>query len=221
MKQKLALSVDTTFGLAFDIEKTSERKSGFKPAQFDLGSGKELFGELRLEGFAGLLKIGFAKRLIIVGGNEGRYKTETPTINRAWAIREMLVHDFGINPDNVASVASNSNTGGNIIAIASRIKADVLDWGDCAVVTSHYHVPRAHLDLVAANLPIPIYAAEAFWLLENESRKNELIERLGGGPLAERISEELQGVAHKLNATYKPRTDMPVVNIPTKRQKQN
>jgi hypothetical protein len=215
MEEKLAVSVDTAFGLAFDIEKAPERKSGFKPAQLDLGAGKELFGDLRLDGFASLLRIGFAQRLVIVGGNEGRYKNETPVINRAAAIREMLLHDYGIPSDRVTSFVSNSNTGGHIAIIGKRMEQSALGWGDCAVVSNHYHLPRAFLDLAAGNLPIPIYPAEAFWLLEDERRKNDLIERLGGGALAERVAEEVQGIAHKLRGTYKPRTDAPAVSIPT------
>lgn len=220
MEEKLAVPVSAAFGLAFDIEKAADRKSGFKPAQFDLGAGKELFGDLRLDGFASLLRIGFAQRLVIVGGNEGRYKNETPVINRAAAIREMLLRDYDIPPDRVSSFASNSNTGGNIAVIGAQMKQSALGWGDCAVVSNLYHLPRAFLDLTAGNLPVPIYAAEAFWLLEDERRKNDLIERLGGGALAERITEEVQGIAHKLRGTYKPRTDAPAVSIPTERVKQ-
>lgn len=212
MERKLAMSVNTAFGLAFDIEKSPNRKSGFKPAQFDLGARKELFGDIRLEGFAALLQIGFAETLVIVGGNEGRYKDDAPIINRAAAIREMLVHDFGISPDRVFSIASNSNTGGNIVAIVERMNGKALSWKECAVVSNFYHIPRASLDLAAAKLELPLYPAEAFWFLENEDRKLELITRLGGGSLAERIAEEVQGIADKLRGTYKPRTDAPAQN---------
>ncbi|MEK7639011.1 MAG: YdcF family protein [Patescibacteria group bacterium] len=219
MEQKLAVSVDTAFGLAFNIEKTPGRNSGFKPAQFDLGAGKELFGDLRLDGFAALLRIGFAKRLVIVGGPEGRYKHETPTINQAWVIREMLIHDYGIHSDDVRFISSRPNTRGNIAAISARMGADALGSKDCAVVSNHYHLPRACLDLKAAGLSIHTYPAEAFWLLEDENRKNGLIRRLGGGPLAERMTEELQGIAHKLRGTYQPRTDAPAVNTTSEHQK--
>lgn len=198
MEHKLALSVDTVFGLAFDIEKAPECKSGFKPAQFDLSAGKELFGDLRLNGFVALLRIGFAKRLIIVGGDEGRYRNEIPVINRADAIREMLVCDFNINPNCVLSIPSSSNTGGNINAIEVRVRIDT----SCAVVSNFYHLPRIYLDLMARNLVISVYPSEAFWILEEESRKDDLIERFGGGLFAERVAQEIQGIAHKLCGTY-------------------
>ncbi len=208
MDQRLAMFVHTAFGLAFDVEKAPDRKSGFKPAQTDLGSGKQLFGDLRLDGFAALLQTGFAQHLVVLGGYEGGYKGELPVINRAWSIREMLVHDLGIDPNLVLSIPSASNTGGNIAAIGAKMEADTISPTDCALVSNLYHLPRAFLDLMAGNLPIPIYAVEAFWLLEDESRKAKLIERFGGGSLAERMAEEVQGIAHKLRGTYKPRTDV-------------
>ena len=158
MKHKLALSVvDTVFGLAFDVEKAPERKSGFKPAQLDLNAGKKLYGDFRLYGFAALLRINFAKRLIIVGGNEGRYKNETPVINRADAICKMLVHDFGVSPVCVSFISSSSNTDGNIDAIEASIRADT----SYAIVSNFYHLPRICLNLTMRNLTIPVYPAEA------------------------------------------------------------
>lgn len=193
---------DTIFGLAFDVERDPDRKSGFKPASYDLGSGKELFGDIRLDGFAALLLMGAAKRFIIVGGNEGRYKGETPTVNRAEAIRLMLIHDFGIDPALIEAIPSASNTGGNITIVREHGK------GSFAVTSNLYHLPRAAMDMQAAGITAPMIATEAFWLLEDRSRKNLLIERLGGGPLAERMTEEVQGIADKLSGTYAPRTDV-------------
>ena len=42
-------------------------------------------------------------------------------------------------------------------------------------------------------------------LVEDESRKAEIVERFGGGPLAERVGEELLGIAHLIKGVYKPR----------------
>jgi len=66
---------DVAFGLAFEVEKSHETKSGFKPAVTDK-SQQLLFADLRLDGFAALLRLGLANSLRIVGGNEGRYKSE-------------------------------------------------------------------------------------------------------------------------------------------------
>lgn len=203
------------FGLAFDIEK-APTKSGFKPAQFDLGAGKELFGSLRLDGFASALQTGIVETLVIAGGDEGRYKNEPEAINRAWAIREMLVHDFGIVADRIQSFPSRSNTGGNIAIFKSVIAERKIDTAECCLVTNLYHLPRASMDLHANGLSMQLIAAEAFWLLEDIDRKNMLIERLGEGPLAERCAEEIQGVADKIRGTYKPRTDAAPINISPK-----
>ncbi|MEK7124370.1 MAG: hypothetical protein AAB877_01625 [Patescibacteria group bacterium] len=208
---QLAVTVDTVFGLAFDIEKAPERKSGFKPAQCDLGAKKELFGDVRLAGFAALLMLGFAKKLIVIGGKEGRYKNEEPAIGRAFAICEMLTKDLNVEPACVSHVISEPNTGGNIAVISHRIISDDnLSIYNYAVVSNHYHIPRIKMDLRAGGLPlVPIYPAEAFLLVDqekSEENKQELIIRFGRGPLAERMVEEIQGIAHKLAGTYQAKS---------------
>ena len=212
------MPIRTAFGLAFDIEK-GPTNSGFWPAQIDLGAGKELFGDLRLEGFAALLSSDYAETLVLAGGDEGRYKNATPVINRAAAIREMLIGDFNIAPDRVLSFPSRSNTGGNIAIIKSVMTDRGLAGADCALISNHYHIPRALLDLYAAGINMRAYPAESFLLLEDAARKNDLIERLGGGPLAERCAEEIQGIADKIRGTYKPRTDAAAVTFDPLRQK--
>lgn len=196
------------FGLAFDIERTPRTLSGYVPAKIDLGSGKELFGDLRLKGFATLLRLNIVDHLTIVGGDEGRYKDTDHPINRANAIRQMLIHDHAIDPANVSYVASKSNTLGNVGIIKDRSTSD-----DDFVVTSFYHCARAALDIAAAGLRLKLVAAEAFLLLNDRSFKNVLIEQLGGGPLAERCAEEIQGIADKLAGTYQSRTDTAPVTI--------
>lgn len=189
------------FGLAFDIERTSVLKSGYEPARFDLGSGKELFGTIRLAGFAAMLRLNIVETLTIVGGDEGRYKNDNP-INRAVAIREMLIHDLGMDPGRVDAVASKSNTLGNVGIIKDRSTSP-----DDIVVTNLYHIPRAAMDIAAAGLKLQMIAAEAFVVLEHPDTKEFVIEVFGGGPLAERCAEEIQGIAAKLAGTYQSRTD--------------
>lgn len=196
--------VPVVFGLAFDVEKAPGRKSGFQPAQFDLGAGKNMFGDIRLEGFAALLRTGFAAKLIVVGGLEGRYSSEH--IPRAWAICEMLEKDFGIPRDQLSFLVSRSNTGGNV----EMIRNEVAGRSNPVTISSHYHLARAAFDFAEKNLPSTLLAAESFVLIENRDLKEVLVERFGGGPLAERILEEVQGMADKLLGTYKPRTDIKV-----------
>lgn len=197
---------DTAFCLAFDVEKKYPvNRSGFMPARRDLGADKELFGEIRLYGFASLARLGMAKKLVIVGGNEGRYKNETPPINRAWAIREMLIKDHCVPENMVEFIPSNSNTGGNLAAIWKVRKEGDLD----IMVSNLYHLVRVSYDLSIADQHILCCPAEAFVLLEDEGKKASVITWLGGGPLAERIAEEAQGFAHKLKGIYQPRTDNP------------
>src|SRR3989344_546217 len=192
-------------GLAFDIEKDIEQgkktASGFVPARIDLGGGEELFADLRLEGFAALLQLGFAKKLIIFGGDERRYRE--PVINRAWAITQMLEHDFGIPAERLGFFASRSNTLGNIEAIKRQVgnKRSV-------VVTNHYHIPRTDMDLEAAGLNLRCRSAEAFLLLDERVSKEVLVERLGSGPLADRMVIEINGMMEKIRGTFVSRTDV-------------
>lgn len=197
------------FGLAFDIERTNTTSSGYKPARYDMGGIQELFGELRLAGFAALLRLYIVEKLTIVGGDEGRYKNDHP-INRAVAIREMLVNDYGIDPARVEAIPSKSNTLGNVGIIRDRSTSprDI-------VVTSHYHIPRAAMDLEAVGLSLTMIAAEAFMVLEDATAKDRIIEELGDNALAMRCAEEIQGIAHKLAGTYQSRTDATPVTFTT------
>jgi hypothetical protein len=214
MSGTLKINVKTLFGLAFDIEKDESRKSGFKPASIDLGIGKELFGDLRLDGFAAALTTGFADELVLAGGDEGRYKGETPVINRAWAIREMLIHDYGIDARRVKSFASKSNTLGNVGIIREFIRENGRSLEECGLMTNLYHLPRAHMDIVAHDVPLQLFAAESLYLIEQPDRKNDLVRRLGEGPMAERMAEEIAGIADKIRGSYQSKTDAAPVSIP-------
>lgn len=213
MSVDLKIRLQTVFGLAFDIEKDPGRKSGFKPASIDLGIGKELFGDLRLDGFAAALKTGFADELILAGGDEGRYKGETPVINRAWAIREILIHDYGIDSARIQSFASKSNTLGNVGIIRDFIAGNERSLDKCGLMTNLYHLPRAHMDVVAHDMPLRLFAAESLYLIEQPDRKNDLVRRLGEGPMAERMAEEISGIADKIRGWYRSKTDAAPVSI--------
>jgi len=201
------------FGLAFDVEKTTVTKSGFKSAPFDYGSSKELFGALRLAGFAAAYRTGLAGHLVIAGGDERRYAGETPVINRAETIRHMLIEDFGVDPAWVTAYPSRSNTGGNITIFKRVIEERGWTSAECGLITNHYHIPRASLMAFNQKLFMPAYAAEAFLLLLGPTTKNDLIREFGEGILAERAAEEIQGVADMINGSYVARTDVAPVNI--------
>lgn len=202
------------FGLAFDIERTPDTKSGFRPAKYDMGGVQELFGDVRIDGFAAALRLGIFEKITIVGGDEGRYKNDNP-INRAFAIREMLIHDHGIAPSLVDAVPSKSNTLGNVGIIKDRSTSD-----DDVVVSNLYHLPRAAMDIASAGLRLGMMAAEAYVLLEDPKAKQHIIKALGGGPLAMRYAEEVQGMADKLRGTYQSRTDVTPITCPAAPQSQ-
>lgn len=60
---------DVAYGLAFNVER-ADTKSGFKP-KYSGSATDSYYFDLRLEGFACLLRLGMAKKLYIVGGDEG------------------------------------------------------------------------------------------------------------------------------------------------------
>ena len=201
-------------GLAFDIERDQSTASGYRPAEYDLGVGLSLFGDLRLHGFAVAIQSGLAERIILAGGDEGRYKEEQPIINRAEAIKAMLEADFGIDPNLVTAFPSRSNTGGNIAIFAREIESSGRQQSDFALMTNLYHLPRASIDMAAKGLlGVNAIAAEAALLYANPACKEAIIRRLGEGSLAERYAEEAAGIADKLRGTYKPRTDVAPVDI--------
>jgi hypothetical protein len=198
--------VRIAFGLAFDVEKALDRKSNFKPADTVFKTGAKQFAELRLHGFAAALECGFASKLLVVGGTESRYGKEQ--ISRAVAIRDMLVDDHGVAPDRVEALASEPHTIGNAQAIKAALDEQGLAAHECALITSAYHLHRVHLDLLGVGLSLPLFPAEAFWLLkgatkeERAGRRANLVADFGHGPLAERLADELNGVAAKLEGTY-------------------
>jgi hypothetical protein len=205
-------------GLAFDVQRKGGGGNAFQPARFDLGAGKELFAELRLRGFAAALRKDIALTLIIAGGDEGRYKHETPPVNRAEAICEMLLRD-GIDAVRVEAWPSRSNTGGNIDIFARKIRESGIAARDFALMTNLYHLPRAQWDMARAGLQeVALVPAESAILYEVpkeelDMQKELLISELGGGPLAERMVEEAAGIADKLRGTYVSRTDAAPANF--------
>ncbi len=187
------------YGLAFDVVKCDDMASGYQPADIDLGARLQLFGDVRLNGFASMLNLDFATELVIVGGIEGRYKGEN--IARGYAIMQMLVKDYGIRSDRVKFLVSDSNTGGNVRLILNHAKGS-----SPVVTTNHYHCPRTTRLFREADAWADTISVEAFWLLEDFTRKSSLVERFGNVSLAERDAEEIQGVAQLLQKTYKART---------------
>lgn len=198
LSPKITHSFETVFGLAFDVEKTAETKSGFKPAFSDLKYGMELYGDIRLEGFAALTKLGFTKNLVIVGGNETRYEGETPVVNRAVAICEMLISDYGIEEDKVSFISSDPNTAGNVTAIKKMIELEKLNYQTCAIVSNFYHLPRAIACLNFENMFMAVYPAEAFSFLEDKNYKDRMLERFGNTALSVRMAKEIEGIASRL-----------------------
>lgn len=198
-------SVKTVFGLGFDVEATLTTKSGVQPVQIDARSGKDFFGDLRLRGFAALLRLGFTQNLVLVSGMDFLYNAPEPgtLIHEAELIRNMLVEDYGIDQTRIFYIKSDPNTAGNIGAIKSKMTDNGLVPSECAVVSNHYHVPRAWLDLHFGDLRLPMYPAEAFLLVADSDCAGEMIARFGGGPLAERVVQEIRGVADKIKGTYK------------------
>ena len=69
------------------------------------------------------------------------------------------------------------------------------------------------MDVVAHDVPLRLFAAESLYLIEEPSHKNELVRRLGEGPLAERMVEEIAGIADKIRGSYQSKTDAAPVSI--------
>ncbi len=205
--KKLVIKVKTVFGLGFDIEKSAETKSGFRPAQEDFGTQKALFGDLRLEGYAALLRLGFAEELVVIGSPEHRYEHEDNVPNRAVVIRHMLINDYGIQPSRIRTLPSESSTWDNLTVLEKIYRASDMKQEQCAVVTNHYHIPRVQIDLLNLGMPLLTIPAEVFILLEKPERREKLYNELGGCSLADRVIQELSGIADKIAGQYASRNN--------------
>lgn len=186
---------DIAYGLAFNVER-AETKSGFKP-KYSGSAEDSLYFDLRLMGFASLLELGFAKRLYIVGGDERL--SENDVVNRAFAITQMLIRDYGVSGDAVEYLVSTPSTEGNIGAIAEHSKHSGLG---AAIVTNNYHIPRALIFSFAYGIHLPMYPAEAF-LLATGLRTLEDLEKVFGDTLfAKRCVSGIKGISDALLGQY-------------------
>src|SRR5262249_51819065 len=157
------------FALSCDIEKSNTRRSGYKPAPVNLRFQTPLFGELRLQGFAAAIEGNFVETLIIIGGAEDRYPAEQ--ISRPRAIKANVERDYGADALRVYCILSEPNTAGNAISIRAALSEMRLAPGDCALLSSHYHLPRAWFELLQRGItnmvPVP---AEALLCIADEKR---------------------------------------------------
>ncbi len=201
----LSTRIKVAFGLAFDVEKANT-KSGFKPARVALGSQKESYGGVRLEGFYSLLEMGYAKELVVIGGRENCHEGSDPPIDQAKAIRSMLLQERKIKPGLVRSFTSAPHALGHVSVIEALMKGEKLGQDDCIVVSSIYRLPLVHEDLFAAGLHLRLLPAEAFILVQDRQQEADLVERLGGGALAERMVQEAARIADKMRGAYRSRT---------------
>ena len=205
-------------GLAVAVTST---QSGFapRPRQHDL----PLFGDLRWRGWAAALESGVARSLVVIGGIEEIPAAQLPhtldahlaqngthaRVPRGYAACHALTHDFGIPASRVDWRISEGHTRGNIDTLEALLRGPLCDR-PCAVSSSHYHLPRAMMDITAAGIsPLPLLPAEAFLLATpcgqtRAAREAELLEAFGDGPLARRSLAEIGGIADKLRGVYQP-----------------
>lgn len=197
----LAIHCNTAFVLTAEVEKDASTGSGFRCAERQFTRGGRLFGEIRYRGVASMSRLGFAKdRIRIVGGLEDRYPGEN--IIRSIAFKSILEEDMGavgeIEADASVEATTTMNSFGVIGGEMQRNPSAAY-----TVVTSFYHVPRTQAQLQVKGLILPVYPAEAFTLAERPSYKAELIAEFGGGELADRMVNEIQGIADLLMGRYK------------------
>jgi uncharacterized SAM-binding protein YcdF (DUF218 family) len=200
----------TLLVLAFDIEKSGSTASGYEPAEYQLTEWGSipLFSKIRLEATAAAYHLGIAKQAVIFGGVEKRYQP-AESIGRADAIRQMLIHDYDVSPDWVASVTTKPNTQGNIESIRSW--RGRRPWNSLNALTNHYHIPRASRPFSTAGIPLVFHAAEEILLLtaEGGDERKILRSKLGedfGQDLAWRSVMEANGMADEKLKAYTPQT---------------
>lgn len=188
------------------------RKGFFEPVMVE--KGQDFLGDVRLEGFAAAIIHGFVEHVTIVGGRE-RLSGETVEsllpfwrsvveeddeglyILRPKAEAFWMVRHFGVGWEHVSWCESVGNTGGNVQTIKS------LSHEDTFVSSNLYHLPRAMMDLYAANVFLPTVPAEALFLLRGADAEARLQKRLGETPLGRRMWFEAKGAHDKIVGRYK------------------
>lgn len=120
-------------------------------------------------------------------------------MNRAFAITQMLILDYGVSGDVVEYLASTPSTEGNVIAIAEHFKHSELS---ATIVTNNYHIPRSLVFSFAYGIHLPMYPAEAF-LLASGLRTPEDLEKVFGDTLfAKRCVSGIKGISDALLGQY-------------------
>jgi|GEM_PF-5011315 len=196
---ELVKKIDTAFCLTAEVEIDSSTRSGFRCAQRQRTAGF-IWGLERYLGIAAMQRMGFARRLVIVGGHEDRYPSQG--IERAEAFKRILELDLDVRCEIIARTTGATSVTLDAMSIMRDMMAET---PENAVVTSWYHVPRTELQLAFAGLPLRVYSAEAFMLAEGSITKEELAQRFGNGDLGSRMVDELSGIAALLTGSYRPR----------------
>ena len=196
--------------------------TSFSPAPSQ--HGLDLFGDLRWQGWADAMASGYADHLVVVGGLErippphsdlalrlavGREGSDL-LVPRSLAAIHVLSVQHGIDPASLGYCISEGNTGGNAEAIR-QFRSALAKGSQLVVSTSHYHIPRIHIDLQHNGmhdiLLLPSESLSAARRLKNGMDRAGITEGmtrgLGSGALAERAAAEIMGIADKINGTYR------------------
>ncbi len=190
-----------------EVEKCDKAKSGFRCAELQYSTLKVaspacLFGELRFRGIAAMTRLGFADRIVIIGGKEDRYPDEH--ISRSEAFKAILEKDFGAAGEIVAHTQSGTTTSMDAYSVMEREMGGFAPE-NYALVSSKYHLARLEAQMSGLYVRhIPRWPAEAFLLVEDPDRFQSMLEAFGEGDLAFRDMLELRGIASVLTGTYKP-----------------
>ncbi|HVM73363.1 MAG TPA: hypothetical protein VMU13_00595 [Candidatus Paceibacterota bacterium] len=206
--------LERAFGLAFDVERDSERRSGFKPAEIQLGPQMPLpmYGELRLHGFAATIMGGFCEHITIVGKDEKRIND--CVVYQGNAICEMLVRDLGVPREQVSWNTSDSNTGHTLEVIRKMVYED-REAGKhrrCAIITSHYHRDRSEESALCSGWSPVFLSAESFILaacaseVERSTKRNWIEEELRRYDYVARAIAEINGISDMRRGVYQPQT---------------
>jgi hypothetical protein len=223
-------TAETGFLFAFDIERTDDTKSGFKPAERHFGSGPaptylgdKLYADLRINGALAALRLGVVKRLVIPGKDEKRYAGEIIRVDgrdmplyQGYIIRKMLIEDHDVPADMVDWVPSSGDTGNAAAAMNGHIQGRLLEFLDMRIIfiTNLYHCERAREMLVAEGVErmfFPtMFSAESLILMQAEKESREklasakelLFKEMNEPDYVKRVVADLGGVAQMRTGTY-------------------
>lgn len=205
MRNLLSLG-DTAVALSHDVVVNPDGSRAMAEHQWNTDPPLCLFTQYYLDGLAAAFRLG-VERLVIIGGEEQRYKGSFPRVLRPAVIRDLLVRDHHIDTKRIVVVESEPDTIGNAHAARGWLKTSNLT-PISACFTTLWHLLRASVIFEGEGVPLQFYSAESVWagepfsMAERAGRIQAVEAMLQSPKYRLRLLKEKRGVDAYLSGNY-------------------